>query len=447
MSTGKRGLLKNILSLGAIQVINYVFPLISVPVISRILGPDKFGIISYSATFIIYFTMLITYGFDLTATRKLTKAPLNTVLRNRIFSEVLIAKSLLFFLSVSIFIICLYKVPLLAADKRVAIFSFLSCISVVFTQNWIFQAMQDLHKIAVLNFFSKLIFTVLILIMIKEKRDYFWQPLLASTTQILFSAISFFWAYKRYSLTFIKTSYKQVSQLLWSERTVFLSMVVISLYTTTNTVTLGLLKNETEVGYYTAAQRLTDVAGSIISLPLAQALFPYIGAAFGESNKRGIAAVQSVSPLIIIFTLFITLVLLVAGPFVLIWFYGNSFLPSVPVFRILSFVPLITIMSNVFGIQIMLNLGMDKPFFYITAVGAVIGSVLNILMVKTIGYTGAAWNWIIVEIYINVTLYIFIRKKGIQPFLLHQFSLYQLKKQLQPISKRYFQKKINQQHL
>ena len=64
-------LLKNIFSLGSVQLVNYVFPLITVPYVSRIIGPDSYGIINYATAFIAYFTLLIGYGFDLTGTRKI----------------------------------------------------------------------------------------------------------------------------------------------------------------------------------------------------------------------------------------------------------------------------------------------------------------------------------------------------------------------------------------
>lgn len=59
------------------------------PIIVRIIGPDKFGALNFSASLITYFSLLINYGFDLTATRAIAKNKDNKEERNRIFSEVL----------------------------------------------------------------------------------------------------------------------------------------------------------------------------------------------------------------------------------------------------------------------------------------------------------------------------------------------------------------------
>lgn len=419
----KFGLLSNIASLGIVQIANYVFPLISLPIISRIIGPDKFGVINYASTFIAYFILLVSYGFDLTATRRIAQNPDDKELRDKVFSEVLIAKLYLFLISIIIFLPCLSFIGPLKSEKSVAIFSFLTVISFVFTQNWLFQAMQNLKRVAILNFIGKFIFTLFVLLIVRQKADYVWQPLIIGLSQILVSLLSMKWAIKTYDLTIKKVSSSRIWELLKEERTVFFSMVVISLYTTTNTVVLGLMRNTTEVGYYTAASRLMDVANTVINIPLAQALFPFIGKAFGKDNQIGVATVQRITPIICIFTLISCLGMFALGPLVLKMFYGNAFEASIPVFKIICFLPMIVALSNIFGIQVMLNLKMDKAFFYITFIGAVCGLCLNFLMIHYYGYIGTAWNCLIVEVFITSAMFIYIKNKGVNPFNKVYFSV------------------------
>ena len=65
----KKGLVTNVFSLGVVQIANYVFPFITVPIVSRIIGPDRLGVLNFSSAFMAYFTLLINFGFDLSATR------------------------------------------------------------------------------------------------------------------------------------------------------------------------------------------------------------------------------------------------------------------------------------------------------------------------------------------------------------------------------------------
>jgi PST family polysaccharide transporter len=53
--------------------------------------------------------------------------------------------------------------------------------------------------------------------------------------------------------------------------------------------------------------KLIDVANSVINLPLSQALYPFIAVAFSESIEKGIIIVQRIIPVIILFTVTISL--------------------------------------------------------------------------------------------------------------------------------------------
>lgn len=437
MSSGKQALTKNILSLSVVQIANNVLPLLSVPVISRIIGPDKFGAINFAASFVGYFVLLIGYGFDLSATRRIAADPNNQELRNRVFSEVFYIQAALLLLSAFLFTGLLLSVPQFKLESLLMIFSFLICISALFTQNWLFLAMQDMPKVAFFNLLTKLLFTVFILVFIKQKSDYVLQPLIIGVIQIGVSLVSFFWAYRKYRLRFVRVRMMEALLVLWTERTIFFSLVVVSMYTSTNVFILGLYQSPTQVGYYTAGQRLIIIIQSILTNPLSQALYPYIGRAFGESREAGIRMVQKILPIVALLTGAAVLAIMLFGPLMLKLFYGEKFLPAVPVLQILMFLPLIIAFSNLMGIQIMLNLKMDKIFFRVTACGAVLSVGLNLLMIRHWGYVGTSVNWIVTEGLICLTMFIILRRKGVHPVNFEYFRLSVYKKYFQAFKIRY----------
>lgn len=435
MNLEKKRLTKNVFSLTIVQIATYVLPLISVPVISRIIGPEKYGIINFSAAFVVYFTLLIGYTFDFTATRKIAKDSENENLRNNVFSEVFYTQCILFLFSTITFIILLVTVQELKENRTIIILSYLICISTLFTQNWLFQAMQDLSKVAVFNVISRILFTVTILITVRREGDYIWQPFLIGIIQIIIALCSFIWAYKKYKIKLIKISLTRCFKVLWEERMIFFSLVFVNLYTSTNTLILGLNQNAEQVGYYTAGQRLIIISQSVLAIPLTQAFFPYIGKAFGESREKGIDIVQKLTPLVVIILGATSIAMTIFGPWMIRLFYGEKFEPAIIVFQIQSTIPLIVALSNILGIQIMMNLGMDKQFFKITASAGVASIFLNFLTVKRWGYLASTYNWMFTEVFILFLMYLVVRKKGLDPINKQYWKLSVIMEQFKPMCK------------
>ncbi len=433
----KNQLTRNVFSLTLVQLATYVLPLISVPVISRIIGPGRYGVINFAAAFVVYFNLLISYSFDFTATRKVAGDPDNIENRNRVFSEVFYTQCLLFAAATLVFIVLLFTVPQLKADRLLFIFSYLVCVSALFTQNWIFQAMQDLSKVAVFNIISRLLFTASILLLVRRGEDYIWQPFLIGVTQTVVAVWSFIWAFHTYKLKLIKIPWKECLQVLIDERIVFFSLIFVNLYSSTTTVILGLYQNTEQVGYYTAAQRLIIIAQSVLAMPLAQAFYPYVGRAFGESREKGLQVVQKLIPLIVAFLGLASILMFVLGPLVIRLFYGNKFEGAIPAFQVLAIVPLFFSLNNVLGIQIMMNLKMDKQFFRITAYAGILSVGLNLLMVKQWGYMATTVNWLVTEVFIFILMNWFLSREGLNPINMRFFTTAALGQYLQPLKQKF----------
>jgi PST family polysaccharide transporter len=63
---------KNFLSLNLLQLSNILFPLIILPYVVRVIGVEKFGLVSFVQAFIMYFVTFSDYGFNLTGTREIS---------------------------------------------------------------------------------------------------------------------------------------------------------------------------------------------------------------------------------------------------------------------------------------------------------------------------------------------------------------------------------------
>ena len=334
--------------------------------------------------------------------------------RNKTFSDILFAKLFLLGISLMVFIPSLFFVPVIANEKELFIYTYIACFSLVLTPNWLYQGMQDLHQIAIFNFVSKLLFTLSILVIVTKQEDYIFQPLILSLSQIFVGICSFVWAIRKYKIRILKVPFADILSLLWTEKMVFFSMIVVILYTTTNTIILGVVQSKTQVAYYTAGWKLITIIQTFVSIPLRLSLFPFIGESFGRSSDDGVAKVKQILPFITIFTAISGIVIWFFAPWIIGLFYGKEFGEAASVLRILCFVPLILSLGDLFGIQTMINLKMDKQFFNITLVGAVVGLGSNWFFASQLGAIGTAWAWLVTELFITLIMWSFLYTKKIQ---------------------------------
>ncbi len=438
MNILKKKVFANLVSSGFIQFANFFFPLFTLPYVSRIIGPDNFGVINFAITFSSYFILLIGFGFDLTATRRIKLNPQDAYFRNKVFSEVLYSQIILLSFSILVFSLCLYLLPQLNKNKLVAIFAFLSCFSTVFSQSWLFQSMHDLRKIAFLAIIGKVVFTFLIFAQIKNKSDYYWHPLALSVSNILISLISFIWGIYRYKIQLFRFSFIDCIKLLKSEKSYFLTLCAINLYTSTNLIMLGIISGPKSLGYYIAGQKIITIIQSIISVPLTNALFPYLTDCFKVDKSYGISIVQKIIPLISIITFVIGLVLYIYAPNFILLIYGSNFYPSIIVCRVLAFVPLIITLGVILAIHVTINLKLDHLFLRTTFIVGFFSIFSNILMVNYLNELGAAFNWVITEFIALCILIINLKNIQINVLNVQQFRLHNISNTLNQLRKNFF---------
>ncbi|MBP1616014.1 MAG: hypothetical protein H6Q14_1164 [Bacteroidetes bacterium] len=422
MKSNSNSLVKNVASLSLVQIASYVFPLLTVPYISRIIGPEGYGIINYASAFIGYFALFIAYGFDLTATRKVALHANDPKAISRIFSEVITARTLLLFFSIILFAICLLLLKPLQDNYFISIVLFVGCISSVISTQFIYQGLQKLVIFSKINFIRGTANVVLIFALIKQDEDYYWLPVLSSGFVVTINVFLVWWAKRKFNLRFSFIKPKEALSILLDERMVFFSTVMITLYTSTNTVILGFFVSKTEVGYYTTSQAFLGIVISVLTIPFATAFFPYVGQSFGVSRENGLEMIKKIFPIVSYLTLAASLIVFICAPFVITIIYGHKFDPAIPALRITAFLPFIISMSNILGIQTMLNLKMDKLFFKTTFVASVFGVILNLFMSMHWGYIGTAWNCIIIESFVTVIMYFTLRKNQVDIVTWKYFS-------------------------
>ncbi|MCK8490957.1 MULTISPECIES: flippase [Spirosoma] len=404
----------NVASLFSVQVANMLLPLLTVPYVVRIIGPERLGLLNFSQAYVAYFTLLINYGFETASLRSIAANRSDKAHVNRIFSEVIAGKAVLWVLSTLIFGTLSYFVAEFREHLVLHICTYLMCIGTVLFPVWLYQAMEDLGRVAIFNLVVKVIFSLSVFLLIRKPEDYIYQNLSISIAQIVVSVIAFKVALSRFNLTFTWPTLQQFVNRFREDSTLFFSSVMITLYAGSTVFLLGLLSNPYDVGIFSAGTRLETLSRSFVSMALNQAFFPIVASAFGTGREEGLRIVRTT-----FFPLALLMILMSAGLWIVApWFidllYGSKFHDAILVLRIVSLLPIMIGISNLLGLHTMLNLRMDKAFFRITAIGSVVGLALNTMLIDRMGYVGAAYAWVAAEAYITLSMYIYLRNKGVE---------------------------------
>ena len=165
-------ILENFISLSLLQLFNYILPLVTIPYLLRVIGPDKYGIIAFGQALIQYFIIITDYGFNLTATRDIARKRTSIDDVSKIVSTVLMIKSLIAIICLIVFLMIIISFNKFSKEFELYIYFFGMVVGNVLFPVWFFQGMERMKYITAVNFMSKFIFTLAIFIFISPKP--FW---------------------------------------------------------------------------------------------------------------------------------------------------------------------------------------------------------------------------------------------------------------------------------
>ena len=410
-SDSKIRLFENFISLSILKGLNYVFPLITLPYLVRILGPEKYGLVSFAQAFIGYFIILTDYGFNLSATREISVNRENKQKILEIFSSVMSAKFILCILSFIILLLFIFFIPKFKNNWLVYVFTFGMVLGNVLFPVWFFQGIEKMKYITIINVIAKSIFTICIFIFIKKVSDFIYVPLVNSIGYLIAGGVSLIIVFKNFGIRFIFPSLKNIKYQLREGWHIFISTISTSLYTTSNVFILGLFANSNIVGYYAAAEKIIrSVQGLLI--PISQTVYPHIAKLADVSKEKALDFIWKLMKVVKIGSFIISLLIFIFSKQIVNFLLGHQYQKSIIVLKILSFLPFMIGLSNVLGIQTMLTFKMEKIFSRILIAAGILNIFLALILVPVFYHIGTAISVLSTEIFVTSCMIIYLLKKG-----------------------------------
>ncbi|RJP62307.1 MAG: flippase [Ignavibacteriales bacterium] len=405
-------LIENFTSLSVLQVSNYIFPLITFPYLVRVLGPEKFGLVNFANAFVAYFSVLTDFGFNFSATRDISINRNDPEKVERIFNAVMVVKMCLFVLSLVIFSVVVVTIPFFKNDGMIYIYSFGFVLGNLLFPIWFFQGLEKMKYIALLNVTAKALVTLIIFLLITKESDFELLVILNSFGFLLVGICSLFIVKYKFKIKFYLPAFHEIKYQVNESWQLFLSNVAIDLYTISNTFILGLFTNNTIVGYFSAADKIRMAFQGIFST-ISQTVYPHVSYLFKQSISEGMSFIKKLFYLVGSAGFVVSLFIFILAPAIVKLVLGEGYFNSVLVLRIIAFLPFIIVLSNITGIQTMLNLNMKKEFTGIIVTAGIINILSAFLLVPLCKEIGISFSMLVTEIFVSGSMIIYLFKRKI----------------------------------
>lgn len=259
-----------------VQLANFVVPLLSLPILTKVLSVDEFGkvILFYSLMMI---AMIFTdYGFHITGPVKIAKILDNNQKLNDFFTNTTVVK---FFIACFVSLIAIIFSTLYPEFYFSKSELFLIVIVIFFQSmsfSWFFQGLEKMKFITIINLTSKFLFLGIIIIFSSYMSKALEVFLITSITQFLI-AVGYFYFLRKNSIIFdVKEfNYLRCKSIILINFNYFLSRVVVMSYTSFNTIIIGMNEGYKVVAMFGLAEKIYKAILSIMT-PITQAIYPYM---------------------------------------------------------------------------------------------------------------------------------------------------------------------------
>lgn len=404
-------IIKNFIYLVLIQVAYYIFPLISLPYLVRILGPEKYGLVAFAQSFIGYFILITNYGFDLSATREVSINRAHKEKLSEIFSSVIYTKALLLSLCFIILMVLL-QLNKFHKDSMLYILTFAIILGQSLFPLWLFMGLEKMKYITIFTILERAVFTLTVFIFIKSPKDYIYVPLLNTVGYLTSGILGMYVSIFHFNITFKVFNMNAVLSQIRQGWNSFIATTCMSLYSTSNIFILGLFAGNTTIGYYAAAEKLIH-AVQVMLAPLSKAVYPYISKTANEEKARALKFIKKVICINVVLGLVFSFTIFFAANLLIKTILGPMYKESIYILKILAFLPLCAAIVDVLGFQTMLPFKMDKELAKILLTAGIFNIIVAFLLIPVFFHIGAAIAFLTTMIFAGLLLFLYVKKKNI----------------------------------
>ena len=386
---------------------NLLFPILSFPYVSRVLGPEGIGKVQFVFSFAQYFATIASFGIPIYGMKEIACYKDDMQGRSRVFSELLVIYVLISVCLSVLYLTVIYTFPYFNVNRDMYRAAFLLVLLGCSYTDWVYMGMEEFKSIALRSVLFKVIGLLLIFTFIKTTADYRNYLYLMMFSFLGNNVLSLFLLRGKVGLMLSGLQLrKHAMPLLF----IFGSTIAASMYADSDTVLLGFLSNSKTVGLYTAAVKLSKISIPIVT-SMGVILMPKIAKYFAEKDMTEIQITLDQTFRFLVFLgVPIAFGLALLAPEFIALFSGKQFLEAANSMRVLSVLPLIIGFAHFLLFMILVPAGRNREMFLCVIGGLIISLLLNVLLIPVLGQVGSAIANVCSETVVTLLYFYFIKK-------------------------------------
>ncbi|MEH6305198.1 flippase [Olivibacter sp. CPCC 100613] len=404
MGTIKKNALYNVL----LSVSQILFPLITFPYVSRILGPVGIGNVSFVDSVTQYFILIAALGIPIYGVREIAKLKDQQEKRSEVFSELLLIHLCTTGLALLLYIGIFFTAPYFKHYQPLFFLGAMVLFFQLFVVEWLFQGMEEFPYITKRTLLIRIGSVLAIFLLVNGSGDEAWYYGISCLAVLINAFFNMTYARRFVYLRPVQNIFKKHSKALLY---IFSLGLVTSVYTVLDTALLGFLSTPEQVGYYATSARLIKLV-IMVFVAFSTVLIPPLSKAFHENDtEHAIMLLEKSFGYTILLSVPASIGLYIVAPLIIPLYAGSQFLEATSSLKTIAPSIVFVSLSNVFGMQILNPTNNEQLFFWAAIAGMFISLLINFSLIPFFGQLGAALSSVITEFSVLILLIFFALKK------------------------------------
>lgn len=373
----------------------FLFPLITFPYISRILLPTGTGKVSFATSVVSYFALFAQLGIPTYGIRACAKVRDDRKALERTVQELFLINLIMSILAYIVLFLAIAFVPRMRQEKALFLIVGLTILFNAIGMEWLYKALEQYTYITVRSIIFKLIAVVAMFVLVHEQKDYVIYGGISILAASASNVFNFFHAHKYVSIKPVGSyNFRQHLKPI----VIFFAMsCAATIYTNLDTVMLGFMTSDAEVGYYNAAVKIKSILVSVVT-SLGVVLLPrasyYVECKLMDKFCRITHAALN---FVILISVPLTVYFILFAKEGIFFLSGAEYEASIVPMQIIMPTLLFIGLTNIMGIQTLIPLGKEKVVLYSEIAGAVADLLLNVALIPSMASAGAAIGTVVAE--------------------------------------------------